>query len=282
MPATSAVEEHQSAKVAREAAKVEAARVAAEKVAGEEALAPLTLVAVEAASEYVEADTARNSAQFALGDALLAVEGVLAQFPALNTSIGDWSETNLPEVSGPSFGTSPAYRALQAAKVAQSVRGGVGAATIDAVRPMYRIKDVPGATGKVFAAAKRAAGRNKPVRRKHVEEALESLFPKDESKSPGPAKGSAKPKPRNTPVADDKVTELPDRVVSDARLGSAAVLIGKVFESLTEEGRPAAHSIAAAVIASCEKYGIAATKVAVEGVKPAPVKVAAKGRKTSK
>ena len=99
MPAKSAVEEHANAKAAAEAAKAEAESLAAAKAAAEEALVPLAAAAVEAANEYVEADEQRNVAHLALGFRLLAVEAFLDS-SVLEVSIGDWSESALPEVSG--------------------------------------------------------------------------------------------------------------------------------------------------------------------------------------
>lgn len=266
--------EHKSDADAKASLKAEALAKAAAIAEAQEALKPLAALAEEAANTYIEADTARNEAHLSLGYSLADVEAFLVSSP-LDVTIAAWAEENLPEVSAPSFGTSPAYRALQAAKVARSVRGGIGGTSTDALRPMYRVKDVPGATAKVFSAAKAAAGRGKVVRKRHVEEALESLFPKDESATPGPKRGAkaSAPKPRNTPTATGPV-EVPDHAVSATRLKAA---LTRMTEVLTAESVSPWEAAAAAVKCSAD-YGISATAEAVKALVPKAAPKAAKPR----
>ena len=137
---------------------------------------------------------------------------------------------------------------------------------------MHRVKDVAGATTKVFAAAKAAAGRGKVVRKRHVEEALESLFPKDESASPGPKRGStpkAAAKPRNTPT--DGPLEVPDFAVSETRLKAALQRMTAVLQG---EEVGTAWMIAAATAKCCTDYGTAATSAAIQSLAPKAAKAA--------
>lgn len=273
MPATPVANgEHKADADAKAKAKAEALALKAAKDEALSALVPLEASALAASAEYVAADTARNEAHLALGFAVLAVE-TSGTLDVIGESIGDWSERVLPEVSGPSFGTSAAYRALQAARVAASIRGGVGGTSTDALRPMHRVKDVPGATSKVFSAAKAAAGRGKVVRKRHIDDALENLYPKDEETTPGPKKGTAKPKaassPRNEPTKG--VVEVPDLAVSGTRLKGAATRMTKVLA----DDAANAWSIAAATVQCVADFGLAATAEALKDA-AVPTKAAAK------
>lgn len=270
----SAVEEHAAAKAAKAAAEAAEAARKVEAEEGRKALDPITLDVLAAAEDYSAKRSALGDSHLSFGRTLLAAEAVLSQYPALDMSIARYCETTVPDESGPVWGSSPAYRALQAARVAVLVPAGVVMST-DSLRKWHRVIDVPGAVPALVKAAKAKAGRGKPIRGNVAEEVLEDLYPKDESKSPGPAKGTAKPKAvRNTPTAEGPV-EVPDHAVSGPRLKSAALRVSEVLGS----DDPAPIIVAAAIVKCCEDYGIAATREAVKALAEdgiAQVKAAAK------
>jgi hypothetical protein len=257
--------EHAAEKAAKAAAKAAAEKAAAEKREGEKVLGPLTRAAQTAAAGYSDAAAKADERQHALGRALLAVEKVLASYPVLG-SIASFCEANVPEVSGPVFGSSPAYRALCAARVIE-LDPTSATLSVDAVRAAHRVKDVKGAVPKVLRAAKAKAKKDGTrVTASIVGEVLQDLYPKDEATTPGPkAKPkAAKPKASRNEPTKDAVSEVPDLAISATRLKGAATRVAKVLESDDK------FFVAAGIVKACEDYGIAATREAVVAAMPKP------------
>lgn len=266
MPATPATPngEHAAAKAAKAAAEAKAKELAKAKADGEKALVPVTREATRAAAGFASAQAKADELQHVLGRSLLAVEQVLAAHPALDLTIAAFCEREVPEVSGPVFGSSPAYRALCAARVIEQDPSSASL-SVDAVRAAHRVRGTKGAVRKVLTAAKaKAKADGTKVTASLVGEVLQDLFPKDENTTPGPKAKPKAAKPKaapNTPTKDG-LTEVPDLAISATRLKGAATRVAKVLES---EDR---YFVAAGIVKACEDYGIAATRNAVASLVP--------------
>lgn len=261
---------------AEAAAKAAAATKAARIAEANEQLDPLKVDVHAAAVKYAAERDEAEAAHLAFGFALLRVETVLVTYPELELSIRQFCEANEPDLSGPVFGSSPAYRALKAARFAAKVPGGVGATSIAALESVHRVVNVDGAPRKVYAKAKAAAGRGRTVRQHHLEAAADALYPKAEANTPGPAKGSEAAKaggrakaakaatPRNEPTKGE-VSEVPDKAVSDITLKASAQRWSTYLATFADEdARRIALSVAAFTVKACTDQGIGATKATID------------------
>lgn len=279
---------------AAKAAEAEAARVKAAKAAAADALKPLEASAKQHAAEYLTHRSEADEAQLALGHDLRRIEEVLTKYPEHGETIRQYAERVLPDVSGPVFGSSPAYRALQGARVAAKVSGGVGATAADALQPMHRLTaldDAAKACTQVFKAAKARMPRGKYPTRTVIEEVLAETYPKSEANTPGPAKGTqaakagakakaAKAKAARNEPTKGEVSEIPEKVVSAFTLNAAAVRMDGVFAQVSPETQSAAYAIAAATAKACADYGSAAVIEALK--RHAPKAKAAKPKPTTR
>lgn len=264
--------EHAAAKAAKAAADKAAADKAKAKAEGLKALGPVTVAATKAAAGYSAAATKADELQHVLGRTLLDVEDVLNLHPALDLTIAQFCEREVPEVSGPVFGSSPAYRALCAARVLRTAPQ-FSSLSIDAARAAHRVKDVKGATVKVLKAAKAKADKDGTrVTASLVGEVLSDLYPKDEDRTPGPKAKPKAAKPKaapNTPTKDAGPVEIPDLAVSATRLKAAHTRVSEILsQDLGSVG------IAAGIVKCCEDYGTAATKLAVQDLAAKALKAA--------
>lgn len=101
-------------------------------------------------------------------------------------SIRVYLETHYAEHCGPVYGSSPAYRALQAGRVARVV-GNVGDTSVDSLVPLHKLIDDPAALKAAWKSASTAAGRGKYPNRALILAAMG-----DVSGKAGPSAGSAK------------------------------------------------------------------------------------------
>lgn len=200
-----AEKEKAEAEKAEAAAKEAAAKEKAEALEAEALAAKADLEALE--PEAVEAAGRLRVAQLDLGAILYRAEariqeavekGAAKALEALGLhTVQKWAEKVLPEeagiASGIGWGSSPAYRALQAYRVAAVIGlEKVGATSVTALIPLHRLlalEDGEKAVQAVYSAAK-GRGRKAPTT-KAVEEALAEKYPKAKG-SRGPGKGTGK------------------------------------------------------------------------------------------
>ena len=274
--------EHEAKAKATAAAKAEADRLATITAEAEAALAPISAELSEHAAQYLAACDAERSSHLSIGWDLLAAEKVLRGFSDYTLTIRQYAERELPaDVTGPVYGSSPACRALYAARVAEKVRGGIGTTSVDALQPFHRLIHLDAAARHITAAFK-LAGRmakdrgSRRITANDARAAVEELFPKVESSTPGPARGSeaakaganakaAKAKATRNEPTKGEVSEVPNKAVSAITLKAAAQRWATFVGTFpTAEAKAIALQVAAFTVKACTDQGIGATDAAVK------------------
>jgi hypothetical protein len=279
-----------------EAKKAEAEAAAKKAAANDEALDRLR-------PELIEAGQNLESAQAGFGNVLFRAEGFL---PSVRYSgIQAFAEDVVPDLCGPIWTSSPAYRSLQAARVVASIGADkVQATSVDALTFLHRF--TPEQRTEVFAKAK-GRSRKPKVSKASLVEAAKALYGEDGDKAgKGPAKGSgkagngAKAKARKAEKAAqaetvqgilDAIAAIrPDGEPSEAEgpiVKEALASIGKVLQGHVDEYGGDAYSAGLAMLTAtvdlCETFTVpvvrAALRVREEAAKKETAKPTATPRK---
>lgn len=230
-----------------------------------------------------------------IGIALADASDVVAAQPkALGKSFEtfiDWAKSHL-DVSQPRI--ESLARAGRVARLlkGENIDGSVSESALEQLHKLLTASDDArkgdSAEDAVRKCWRKAAGRNGKATIAACKAAVETLYP-DVVGSRGPAAGSdaaagnGKGKSRQSgnagksnsdrnTIAAPQPVEVPDLAVSETRLKSAALNIGKLFTDDNKSDHGSVYAVAAATIECAQRYGIAATLAAVESHKPQPVK----------
>ena len=228
-------------------------------------------------SDRLQVAFGRNLAEV---DALIREHGEKSGYASIRLFI----EAEYPDQAKPFYGSSPAYRALQAGRVA-SVVGDVGDMSVNALVPFHKHNDDPAMLKATFAIAKKSAGRGKWPTTGDSEAAVGSVAGKA-----GPKKGSAKAangakakaaKAGTTRTATAPSHEVPVREVpgvTGSATKAAVMRLTKVQSACSDAG--AFITLATLVAKACDDIGSGNVLAALASM--APEKAAAKAAKATK
>lgn len=228
-----------------EAAKAEAEAKAAKAKANEETLQNVLRPELQAAGENLEA------AQTSLGNVLRRAEAYL---PSVSfATVQAFAEEVIPEHCGPIWTSSPAYRSLQAARVAFDIGPSVGSTSVDALTWLHRF--TPEQRVQVF---KRAKGRStRPsVTKARIQEVGRELFPEQAEAKKGPKPGTAQAaKGATTKAAKAKAEQAEKAAVQEVLDAIGAVRPDEEAEPTGPIVKEALAAIGKALQAHVDEYG---------------------------